>query len=51
VHHGDDLEGGERLKSQIASQFNCVELHLTDFTPAMGVHAGPGLLAVSFYTE
>lgn len=51
VHHGDDLEGGERLKSQIASQFNCVELHLTDFTPAMGVHAGPGLLAVSFYAE
>jgi DegV family protein with EDD domain len=51
VHHGDELEEGEKLKAQIASQFNCVELYLTDFTPAMGVHAGPGLLAISFYAE
>lgn len=51
VHHGDELEEGEKLKAQIASQFNCVELYLTDFTPVMGVHAGPGLLAISFYTD
>jgi len=51
VHHGDELEEAEKLKSQIASLYNCVELYLTDFTPVMGVHAGPGLLAISFYTE
>ena len=49
VHHGDELEEAEKLKSRIADRFNCVELYVTDFTPAMGVHAGPGLLAVSFY--
>lgn len=51
VHHADELEEGEKLKAEIGSRFNCAELHLTEFTPAMGVHAGPGLLAVSFYAD
>ena len=51
VHHADELEDGEKLKAEIASRFNCVELYLTGFTPGMGVHAGPGVLAITFYTE
>ncbi len=50
VHHADELEDGEKLKAEIASRFNCVELYLTEFTPGMGVHAGPGVLAIAFYT-
>ena len=51
AHHADELEEGEKLKAEIASRFNCVELHLTEFTPGMGVHAGPGVLAIAFYTD
>jgi fatty acid-binding protein DegV len=51
VHHADELEDGERLKAEIGQKFNCAELHLTEFTPSMGVHAGPGVLAISFYTD
>ena len=51
VHHADELEEGERLKAAIGSRFNCAELHLTEFTPVMGVHAGPGVLAISFYAD
>jgi DegV family protein with EDD domain len=51
VHHADELEGGEKLMAEIGSRFSCAELHLTEFTPVMGVHAGPGLLAVSFYAD
>ncbi len=51
VHHAGVPEEGEKLKAQIASQFNCVELYLTEFTPMMGVHTGPGLLGISFYAE
>jgi len=51
VHHADELEEGGKLKAEIGSRFRCVELHLTEFTPVMGVHAGPGLLAISFYTD
>lgn len=51
VHHADELEEGEKLKAEIASRFNCKELYLTEFTPAMGVHAGPGILGLSFYAD
>ena len=51
VHHADELKEGERLKSEIGSRFDCKELYLSEFPPAMGVHAGPGVLAVAFYTD
>ena len=34
----------------IASEFNCAELWLTDFSPVMGYATGTGVLAVAFYT-
>lgn len=51
VHHADELEEGEKLKARIGSRFSCSELYLTEFTPIMGVHSGPGVLAVSFYAD
>jgi DegV family protein with EDD domain len=51
VHHADELEDGENLKAEIARRFRCTELYLTEFTPAMGVHAGPGVLAFAFWKD
>jgi len=51
VHHADELEEGEKLKAEIGSRFSCAELYLTEFTPGMGVHAGPGILGLSFYAD
>jgi len=51
VTHADEQEDGEKLKAEIASRFNCAEIYLTEFTPGMGVHAGPGVLGAAFYTE
>ena len=51
VHHADELEDGEKLKAEIRARFKCAELYLTEFTPAMGIHAGPGVLAISFYAD
>ncbi|MBN2099500.1 MAG: DegV family protein [Dehalococcoidia bacterium] len=51
VHHADELEEGEKLKSEVARRFKCAELYLSEFTPIMGVHAGPGVLAVAFWKE
>lgn len=51
VHHADELEEGEKLKAEIGSRFSCAELYLTEFTPVMGVHAGPGILGMSFYAD
>lgn len=51
VHHADELEEGMKLKEEIGARFNCAELYLTEFTPGMGVHAGPGILGISFFTD
>jgi DegV family protein with EDD domain len=51
VHHADELQDGESLKAEIARRFRCNEIYLTEFTPAMGVHAGPGVLAIAFYKD
>ncbi len=51
VMHADALEEAQKLRDRVANQFNCVELFITDFTPVMGVHTGPGVLALAFYSE
>jgi DegV family protein with EDD domain len=39
------------LRNRIASKFDCTELFITEFTPVMGVHTGPGLLGIAFYND
>ena len=51
VCHGDAAEEAEALRQQVAERFDCVELYVTEFTPVMGAHAGPGLLGLAFYTD
>ena len=51
VQHADELEEAENLMTEIKSRFSCDELFLTEFPPVMGVHTGPGLLAIAFYTD
>ena len=51
VMHTNVLMEAERLKEWIASEFNCLENYVVDFTPVMGCHTGPGLLGIAFYTD
>lgn len=51
VMHADSQDRAISLRDQIASKFNCVELFITEFTPVMGVHTGPGLVGVAFWSE
>jgi len=48
--HANAPEEAERLKTDILSQFDCVEFYVTDFTPVIGTHTGPGSIGLSFYT-
>lgn len=50
VVHADALDEAIDIKNRIASHFNCEELFITEFTPVMGVHTGPGLIGVAFYS-
>jgi DegV family protein with EDD domain len=51
VMHADALERAEAIKQEIASRFDCTELFITEFTPVMGVHTGPGVVGIAFYSE
>lgn len=51
VMHADALDTAVLLKNRISSQFDCAEIFITEFTPVMGVHTGPGLFGVAFYSE
>jgi DegV family protein with EDD domain len=51
ITHADVPDEAEDLRRTVAERFDCVELLLTEFTPVVGAHTGPGLLGIAFYTE
>lgn len=40
-----------KLKIRIGLEFNCHEIFVSEFTPVMGAHTGPGVLGVAFYQK
>ncbi len=51
VMHAFAREEGEKLKERVASEFDCVELWLTGFSPVMGYATGTGTLGLAFYED
>lgn len=51
VMHADAPGDAESIRQSIADDFDCVELYVSEFTPAMGAHIGPGLLGIAFWSE
>ena len=51
VLHADAPDQAEEFRQRVESDFDCVELYVTEFTPVMGVHAGPGVLGLAFFAE
>lgn len=49
VMHADVPEEAEKLRQRIATEFNCVELFITDFSPVMAYATGRGTLALAYY--
>jgi len=47
--HANVPEEAAKIKATILSQFNCIEFYVTDFTPVIGAHTGPGSIGISFY--
>ena len=50
IMHTAIPEEAEELKQLISTEFNCVELLLTEVSPIIGYAIGPGALGVAFYT-
>jgi len=51
VMHGDALAEAEQLASDLKARFGGVNIPIYEVPPAIIVHAGPGVLAVSFFRD
>jgi DegV family protein with EDD domain len=51
ILHADLPEDAEELRQRIESEYNCDEVYISELTPVMGAHTGPGVLGVAFYAE
>ena len=51
VTHAYALEEAEKLKQRIATDFNCIEIWLSEFSPVMGYACGTGTVGIAFYLE
>jgi DegV family protein with EDD domain len=51
IMHADSVDRAQELRGMISTRFNCSELFITEFTPVMGVHTGPGVIGVAFYGD
>ena len=51
VFHADALQDAEHLRDQLCAHVECVEFYVTEFTPVMGAHTGPGVVGIAFYAD
>lgn len=51
VMHGDCPGDAEELRRTLESDFDCREIFVSEFTPVMGAHTGPGLLGLAFWAQ
>jgi DegV family protein with EDD domain len=51
IAHADVQDEAEELQRTVSERFHPAELLLTEFTPVVGAHTGPGLIGIAFYTE
>ena len=49
--HADGLEMAERLKQKIRETTQSIDIPITETTPAIITHTGPGAIGLMFYTE
>jgi len=47
--HVAALEQAEKLRELVTARFECVEVIVTELSPALAVHTGPGTVGVNFF--
>ena len=51
IMHADAPQDADSIRDTVNDEFDCAELYISEFTPAMGAHIGPGLLGIAFWSE
>jgi DegV family protein with EDD domain len=48
IQHANAPQEAQTLRELVESEFNCKELHITEFSPIIGFATGPGSLVIAF---
>lgn len=51
IMHTSALVDAERLRAQVEREFNCHDIFISEFSPAMGYATGPGVLGIATCPE
>jgi DegV family protein with EDD domain len=51
VLYTDAVEEAQRIREEIVARFRCVEVYTEAAAPVLGVHAGPGAVALAYFAE
>jgi len=51
VMHAANPTEAEQFKNEVQQRLQPVELRMTELTPVIGTHTGPGLVGLAYYTE
>jgi DegV family protein with EDD domain len=51
VIHAGVSDEAEALKTTIENRFQCLEIYVTDLSPVIATHTGPGALGLAIYPE
>lgn len=51
ITHASAREEADRLRQELTGRFACQELFVSDLSPAVSVHVGPGTVGVAFYAQ
>ncbi len=51
VFHADVPEEAQQLAERVQREFNCLEFFISEFTPVMGAHTGPGIIGIAYCLE
>jgi len=51
VMHADSVDQVETLQHVLKEQYPTLEIPISEFTPVMGAHTGPGLLGLGYFFE
>lgn len=46
--HADAADDAVWIEARVRERFDCQEFYVTEFTPVMGVHTGPGVIGLAF---
>ncbi len=51
ILHANAPQIAQRFSEQVTEQLNCIDIFISELSPVIGAHVGPGTVGIAFYPE